>query len=53
MCGDGDIVGDETRMAISWAGLAEAISVGEVLYLADGAIRLRVEGAGRRRRARR
>jgi pyruvate kinase len=29
-------------MAVSWAGLAEAVEAGEVLYLADGAVRLRV-----------
>ncbi len=33
--------GDERHMYISWAGLAQAISDGEVLYLADGAVRLR------------
>ncbi len=33
--------GDERHMYISWAGLAQAISEGEVLYLADGAVRLR------------
>jgi pyruvate kinase len=33
--------GDATRMSVSWPGLVNAISVGEVLYLADGAIRLR------------
>jgi pyruvate kinase len=34
--------GTETRMSISWAGLADALSPGEVLYLADGSVRLRV-----------
>ena len=33
--------GDAQRMHIGWAGLAHAISDGEVLYLADGAVRLR------------
>jgi pyruvate kinase len=44
VCGEGAEVepGDERRMSISWAGLATAISPGEVLYLADGAVRLRV-----------
>jgi pyruvate kinase len=43
-CGeDGDAVGDATMMTISWDGLADAIDVGEVLYLADGAIRLRTQ----------
>jgi len=41
-CGpDGEFVGDEHRMSITWAGLADAIAPGEVLYLADGSIRLR------------
>jgi pyruvate kinase len=35
-------VGDATRMSVSWAGLADACDVGEIVYLADGAIRLRV-----------
>jgi pyruvate kinase len=39
-CG-GDGTGDASHMTISWAGLASAISTGEVLYLADGAVRLR------------
>src|SRR5438874_2440566 len=33
--------GDERRIGVSWPGLVDAISVGEVLYLADGAVRLR------------
>jgi pyruvate kinase len=37
--------GDERHMHIGWAGLAQAVDVGEVLYLADGAVRLRVSGA--------
>jgi pyruvate kinase len=43
-CGNGDIAGDERRMSISWADLPSAIGAGEVLYLADGAVRLRVQG---------
>jgi pyruvate kinase len=42
-CGDGDRPGNESRMAISWAGLPAAVHQGEVLYLADGAVRLRVQ----------
>ena len=38
-----DTEGDERRMAINWPGLASAIGPGEELYLADGAVRLRVE----------
>ncbi|HEU4977330.1 MAG TPA: pyruvate kinase [Solirubrobacteraceae bacterium] len=42
-CGvDGDHPGDERRMTISWPGLVRAVGTGEVLYLADGAVRLRV-----------
>jgi len=41
LCGDGALEGDEHRMAISWAGLPDAITVGEYLYLADGAVSLK------------
>jgi pyruvate kinase len=34
--------GDAERMSVSWAGLASAVEVGDVVYLSDGAIRLRV-----------
>jgi pyruvate kinase len=40
---DGDAPGDASRMSVSWDGLADAVEAGEVLYLADGAIRLRAE----------
>jgi len=41
-CGDDDgSLGDATRMSVTWAGLPNAIDTGEVLYLADGAVRLR------------
>ena len=47
---DGDQPGDAARMSISWTGLAEAMTVGDIMYLADGAVRLRVRdvrpGAG-------
>ena len=46
MCGTTD-VGDETRMSVSWAGLAEAVDPQDVIYLADGAIRLRVDEISR------
>lgn len=42
ICG-GDEPGDEERMSVSWAGLATAVDPGDVIYLADGAIRLRVD----------
>jgi pyruvate kinase len=41
-CGDGDgHVGTASRLWISWGGLARAVAVGDVLYLSDGAVRLR------------
>jgi pyruvate kinase len=41
-CGvDDGSAGDARRMTISWEGLARAIDPGEVLYLADGSVRLR------------
>jgi pyruvate kinase len=39
---DDDQLGNEHRMSVSWRGLAGAVDTGDVLYLADGAIRLRV-----------
>jgi pyruvate kinase len=36
-----DTVGDARHMSISWPGLADAIENDTVLYLADGAVRLR------------
>ena len=36
-------VGDEHRMSVSWAGLHDAVDPEDVVYLADGAIRLRVK----------
>jgi len=42
VCGDGDEpAGDERRMSVSWAGLPEAVGPGDLLYLADGTVRLR------------
>ena len=35
--------GDADRMTLDWAGLPAAVAPGEVLYLADGSVRLRVE----------
>jgi pyruvate kinase len=43
MCGT-DELGDASRMSVPWAGLASAAAAGEageVLYLADGSVRLR------------
>jgi pyruvate kinase len=41
-CGEDDGEGDATHMHISWSGLPEALARGDVLYLADGSVRLRV-----------
>ena len=35
--------GTSERLPVEWAGLAELVDVGDVCYLADGAIRLRVD----------
>jgi pyruvate kinase len=42
ICGSNE-VGNGERMCVSWAGLAEAVDPEDVIYLADGAIRLRVK----------
>ena len=41
VCGNGSPPGDARRMSIAWDGLAHAIDAGEILYLADGSVRLR------------
>jgi len=43
-CGE-ERVGDASHMSITWPGLAAALSKDEVLYLADGSVRLRVVDA--------
>jgi pyruvate kinase len=40
-CGRNGAPGDARHMSITWDGLASTIEAGEVLYLADGAVRLR------------
>jgi pyruvate kinase len=40
-CGE-EREGDAQHMSISWPGLAEALTPNEVIYLADGSVRLRV-----------
>ncbi|HEX5193524.1 MAG TPA: pyruvate kinase [Solirubrobacteraceae bacterium] len=40
-CGS-DALGDESQIPVSWRGLADAVDPDDVIYLADGAIRLRV-----------
>jgi pyruvate kinase len=42
MCGSTE-PGDGERMSVSWPGLAAAVDPQDVIYLSDGAIRLRVE----------
>jgi pyruvate kinase len=42
LCGS-DAIGDESQMSVSWPGLAAAVDPEDVVYLADGAIRLRVK----------
>jgi pyruvate kinase len=42
ICGENGAEGDATRLYITYAGLAETVDVDEVMYLADGAVRLRV-----------
>src|SRR5215213_7936055 len=42
VCGENEADGDARRMYISWAGLADTVAPDEVIYLADGAVRLRV-----------
>ncbi len=44
LCCGTDEVGNEHRISVSWGGLAAAVDEGDVIYLADGAIRLRVQG---------
>jgi pyruvate kinase len=41
VCGS-DAPGSEERMSVNWDGLAGAVDPDDVIYLADGAIRLRV-----------
>src|ERR1700690_483017 len=41
-CG-AEIVGDHRRMSVTWPELAESVEPGAIIYLADGAVRLRVQ----------
>jgi len=43
VCGEHEEEGDATRMYITWAGLADTVEPGEVMYLADGAVRLKID----------
>src|SRR3954454_6730354 len=40
ICGEKEAQGDARRMYITWAGLADTVDAEEVIYLADGAVRL-------------
>jgi pyruvate kinase len=42
VCGPNDEEGDARRMFITWAGLADTVDTEEIVYLADGAVRLRI-----------
>jgi pyruvate kinase len=42
LCADNGLVGNGERMSVSWKGLSAAVDPDDVIYLADGAIRLRV-----------
>ena len=56
VCGENAAEGNARRMYITWAGLADTVDAGEIMYLADGTVRLRVsatrpaDGRDRRRR---
>jgi len=43
LCGGAGGPGNEQRMFVNWVGLASELDPGDVVYLADGAIRLRVD----------
>src|SRR5919199_580161 len=38
------VEGNERRLPVAWTGLAELVHAGDVCYVADGAVRLRVDG---------
>jgi pyruvate kinase len=42
VCGENEGEGDARRMYITWAGLADTVERDEVMYLADGAVRMRI-----------
>src|SRR3954469_14526295 len=42
VCGENGAEGDATRLYITYAGLADTVDVDEIMYLSDGAVRLRV-----------
>ncbi|MDP9378284.1 MAG: pyruvate kinase [Actinomycetota bacterium] len=42
-CGQEGTPGTASRMTVAWPGLAEAVNPGDVIFLADGLLRLRVK----------
>src|ERR671938_274366 len=38
------VEGNEQRLPVAWTGLAELVHAGDVCYVADGTVRLRVDG---------
>src|SRR3954470_4244665 len=42
VCDEDGVPADASRMSVSWPGLVNAVASGDVMYLADGAVRLRV-----------
>jgi pyruvate kinase len=40
------IEGTAERLPVAWPGFSELVAAGDVCYLADGAVRLRVDGVG-------
>src|SRR6476469_4809708 len=42
VCGPNGSEGDASRLFITYAGLASTVDAGEIMYLADGAVRLKV-----------
>ncbi len=42
-----DVLGDSRRASINYPGLLESVEKGDLLHMADGLIRLRVEGSGK------
>ena len=43
ICGE-EFAGDAERMSVTWPGLYEAVEPGDEIFLADGSVRLNVEG---------
>src|SRR5450755_1277697 len=42
LMGGSDVIGNAEQMAVTWSGFAASVDPDDVIYLADGAIRLRV-----------